>query len=67
MVIKDTHKEALHIFQECQGVEAALQQQLVKVIDPIYLKVLHDLTTNLIILHIFDVLQYLYNTYGDIF
>ena len=60
------HKEDLRIFRECQGVEAALQQQLIEAIDPIYLEAIRDGTTNAIGLPIYDIIRYLYDTYGDI-
>ena len=62
----DAHKEELRVFRECQGVEAALQQQLVLAIDPIYLEALRDINTNAIGLPIYDIIKYLYDTYGDI-
>ena len=64
--ITETHKENMRIFRECTGVEAALTQQLVEAIDSIYLEALRDPTTNAIGLPIYDVIRYLYDTYGDI-
>ena len=46
--IQDLHKEELFLFQEYQGVEAALQQQLIKAVDPIYFEALRDAYTNAI-------------------
>ena len=60
------NKEDLRLFRECQGVEAALQQQLIEAVDPMYLEALRDATTNAINLPIYDILRYLYDTYGDI-
>ena len=62
----ETHKEELRVFRECQGVKAALQQQLVEAIDPIYLEAIRDANTNAIGLPIYDIIRYLYDTYGDI-
>ena len=66
MTLKDAHKEALRVFRECQGVEAAFQQMLVEACEPIYLEVLRDATTNAINLPIYTIIQYLYDTYGAI-
>ena len=66
MTMKDTHKEAIRLFREINAVEAALQQMLVEAIDPIYIEAIRDRATNSINLPIFDVIQYLYDTYGDI-
>ena len=46
--LQDQHKEELRLFRECQGVEAALQQQLIEAVDPIYLEAIRDATTNAI-------------------
>ena len=62
----EANKENLRIFRECNGVEAALMQQLTEAIDAIYLEALRDATTNAIGLPIYDVIRYLYDTYGDI-
>ena len=62
----EAHKENLRIFRECTGVEAALIQQLVEAIDSIYLEAIRDATTNTIGLTIYEVIRYLYDTYGDI-
>ena len=64
--MSEAHKEDLRIFRECQGVEAALQQHLVEAIDPIYLEAMRDANTNAIDLPIYDIIRYLYDTYGDI-
>ena len=66
MTMKDTHKEALRVFRELNAVEAALQQMLVEAIDPIYIEAIRDRATNSINLPIFDIIQYLYDTYGNI-
>ena len=64
--LRDQHKEALRLFLECKNVEKALQQQLTESINTIYLDALRDANTNALNLPIRDVLQYLYDTYGDI-
>ena len=64
--LRDQHKEALRLFIECKNVEKALQQQLSEAIDNIYLDALRDANTNALNIPIRDVLQYLYDTYGDI-
>ena len=64
--MQELNKENLRLFRECQGVEAALQQQLIEAVDPIYLEALRDATTNAINLPIYDIVRYLYDTYGDI-
>ena len=64
--MQDLHKEELRLFRECQGVEAALQAQLVEAVDPMYLEALRDADTNAIGLPIYDIVRYLYDTYGDI-
>ena len=64
--MKDTHKEHLRLFRECQAVEAAFQQMLIEAIEPVYLEAIRDSTTNSIGLSTYDTIQYLYDTYGDI-
>ena len=64
--MSEANKEDLRVFRECQGVEAALQQMLVLAIDPIYLEAIRDINTNAIGLPIYDIIKYLYDTYGDI-
>ena len=41
---RDTHTESVRIFQEYNGVEKALKQQLRKAIDESYLLAIHDRT-----------------------
>ena len=66
VTLQDTHKEAIRVFRECEGVEKALQSQLVEAVEDIYISALRDANTNAINLPIRDIIQYLYNTYGDI-
>ena len=64
--MKDTHKEHLRLFREYQAVEAAFQQMLIEAIDDVYLEAIRDATTNSINMTTYDIIQYLYDTYGDI-
>ena len=64
--MKDTHKEHLRLFREYQAVEAAFQQMLIEAIDDVYLEAIRDANTNSINMSTYDIIQYLYDTYGDI-
>ena len=66
MNMQDAHKEALQVFWEYQGVEAAFQQMIVEAIDPIHLEALQDANTSSIDWSIHNIIQYLYDTYSDI-
>ena len=53
-------------FSRIPGVEAALKQQLIEAVDPMYLEAVRDSNTNAIGLPTYDIIRYLYDTYGDI-
>lgn len=64
---KEIHEEALRVFNEVLGVEAALRQQLVAAIDAPYLSAIRNTQSNAINLSVYEILStHLYPLYGDI-
>ena len=66
VIFRDQHTEAVWSFREVAGVEQALRQQLVAVIDGDYLVALRNRNTNSITMAIFDIIQYLFTNHGKI-
>ena len=64
--LRETHKEALRLFNEVLGVEKALLQQIIAAVEPHYLSAIRNRTTNSITIPLYDVLQYLKRTYGRV-
>ena len=64
--LKDQHDENLRVFHEVEGVDRALKQQLVAAIEPTYLMAIRDRTSNTIVRPVYEVLEFLFQTYGDI-
>ena len=64
--MQDLHQEALRVFIEVNAVDKALIQQIIEAIEPKYLSALRDRMTNSIKIPVFDVLQYLENSYSNV-
>ena len=61
-----THQEALRLFNECDNIERTLKQQIVNAIDKVYLRAIINITTQSIQLHVHEIFEYLYRTYGNV-
>ena len=64
--MRDLHAEQMRIFKEVNAVDQALIQQINQAVKLDFLSALHDRTTNSINMPVFDVLDYLGNTYGNV-
>ena len=64
--LQDLHQEALHVFIKVNAVDKALIQQIIQAIEPEYLSALRDRVTNSINIPVFNVLQHLENSYGNV-
>ena len=62
----DLHQEQLRVFTEVHAVDQALKQQTTQAIEPDYLNALRNRTSNSIKAPVFDVLNFLGNTYGKV-
>lgn len=63
---REQHHENLRLFREIQAVERALIQQIVRAIDPKYLRALRNSATQQINKTIPEIFTHLFETYGDI-
>ena len=54
------------MYHEVKNVDKALKKQLVKALEPMYLDEVRDRTTDTIIIPVHEVLEHLFDTYGDI-
>ena len=64
--MRDLHQEQIRVFTEVHAVNQALKQQITQAIEPDYLNALHDRTSNSINAPVFEVLDFLGNTYGKV-
>ena len=64
--MRETHKEQLRVFRECDNVDKCLKKQLNRAIPDLYLKRFKNRLTNTITTPIPTILQYLFSTYGKI-
>ena len=60
------HHEAVRLYHECNNVEQALRQQLMKAIDEAYLLALKDRTTQTILAPIYQIIQFLFTNHGKV-
>ena len=60
------HEERKRLYNKCQAVELALRNQIVKAIDPIYLKPLRNSATHRLTARIPAIFQFLQTTYGKV-
>ena len=64
--MRDLQAEQMRVFKEVNAVDQALIQQINQAVEDDYLTPIRDRTTNSINLPVFDVLDYLGNTYGHV-
>ena len=64
--MRDQHAEQMHVFKEVNVIDQVLIQQIIQAVESDFLSASHDCTTNSINLPVFDVLDYLGNTYGNV-
>ena len=60
------HKEEIRLHQECESIERIFKQQIVNAIDRLYLRAIINITTQDIQLHVDEIFEYLYRTYGNV-
>ena len=60
------HNEQVRLFNECNNLEQALRQQIVKSIDDTYLTALQNRQTNTIDVSIPVIIDYLFSNYGRV-
>ena len=60
------HKEAVRLHNECESIERILKQQIVNVIEKQFLQAIINSTTRDIQLHLHEIFEYLYRTYGHV-
>ena len=63
---RDLHQEQLRVFTEVNAVNQALKQQITQTIEPDYFNALCNCTLNLINAPVFEVLDFLGNTYRKV-
>ena len=64
--MRDLHAEQMRVFKEVNAVDQALIQQINAAVEDGYLSALRDRITNSINVPVYDVLDYLGNTYGNV-
>ena len=64
--LRGEHEEDMDTYRDCIAVKKALIKQIVAAVDTEYLKELRDPTTNSITLHVYEVLEHLFTTYGQV-
>ena len=65
-VLKTAHSETLRLFNEVQGVEKALIQQIVRPLDAPYLTAIRDRNSNSLTGTVHDILDHLHQVYGRV-
>ena len=63
---RHTYDKNLQVYKECVAMERILIQQIINAVEPKYLKPLRDSVTNKLNQSIPNILQYLFDTYGDV-
>lgn len=58
--------EDLRVYHEVQNVDKALKQQIVQALEPRFLDAVRDRTSDTITLPVYQVMEHLFNTYGEI-
>ena len=62
--LKEEHVENLRVFNECEDVERAMRQQLIEAVHPSYTKPLRNHSTGAYRGSLFNMIEYLRNTFG---
>ena len=63
---RHTYDKNLEVYKECVAMERILIQQIINAVEPKYLKPLRNSTTNKLTQSIPNILQYLFDAYGDV-
>ena len=58
--------EELRVYHEVENVDKALKQQIVQAIEPKYLDAVRNRTSDTITIPVYQVMEHLFNTYGEI-
>ena len=58
--------EQLRVYHEVENVDKALKQQIVQAIEPKYLTAVRNRTSDTITIPVYEVMEYLFNTYGEV-
>ena len=64
--IRDLWKENLRVYHEVENVDKALKQQIIDAVEPMYLDAIRNRTSNNITRPIFEVLEHLFDNFGEI-
>ena len=65
-MMTDQYTERLRVFKEITGIENALKQQIVVAVESQYLDALQDKTTGRLIGTIYEIIQHLFEVYGQV-
>lgn len=65
-MMREQHQQDLHAFHETEAVHNALVQQVVKAVEPMYLKALRNPVTQAFILPLNEILHHLMTVYGKL-
>ena len=63
---RHNYDRQLQVYKDCVAMERILVQQIINAVEPKYLKPLRDAVTNKLNRSIPAILQYLFDTYGDV-
>ena len=64
--MRKDHKALIRVFREVTDLQKAITKQNVKDIDPVYIKTLFNMSTNIIQADVPAVIAYIFTTYGMI-
>ena len=64
--IRYQFNENLRVYHEVENVDKTLKQQIVDAVESMYLDAVRDRTSNSIIMPVYDVMDHLFSTYGDV-
>ena len=65
-MLRAAHSEELREFHECEAVHNALIQQVVKAVEPMYIKALRNPVTQAFVVPLNEILQHLMKVYGKL-
>ena len=58
--------DILRVYHEVNNVDQALKQQIVEAVEPVYLTAVTNRTSNTITIPVYEVMDHLFSTYGDV-
>ena len=58
--------ESPQVYHEVENVDKALKQQIVQAVEPCYLDAVQNCTSDTITIPVYEVMEHLFNTYGEI-